>query len=172
MYRLLLSLSLFSSCGSAVLIDGDPLAAAYAAYEHSAEVSTSYDPPCLGAVVSELPIRRFTILEDLMLARNLLDRVGIVPADEFCVAYEGTAVYVQRFTSLEDEHRFGGQYSTFRGIDLGVCGEALLHELLHLWDWQHAAPGTFVHEGWDENGYYEATREFQSRMTLWCERDV
>ncbi len=153
-----------------MLIEGDPLASAYAEYEHSDQASTSYDPPCLGEIRSELPIKRFSILEDLVLARNLLDRAGIVPASEFCAAYEATPVYVQRFLTLDDDNKHGGQYSAFRGIDLPVCGEGLLHEMLHLWDWKHAAVGTFSHEGWEENGYKELGREFQGRMTLWCEQ--
>lgn len=42
---------------------------------------------------------------------------------------------------------------------------ALLHECLHLWDFQHVAIGSAWHENWQRNGYFDAAAEYQFNMS-------
>lgn len=39
----------------------------------------------------------------------------------------------------------------------------LMHECLHLWDFQHLAIGSAWHQGWDSNGYDALDKAFQKR---------
>ncbi len=173
-YKLYILL-LLTGCGvDSVLIEGDPLEDLYLKYSSdfvlSQETSTSFDPPCVGLVKSENPIRKLLILKNLRTARRILDAYGVVPAQEFCVSFEGTPVQVDKDPTLNNEGKFGGEYVAFSGIWLGSCGDALVHELLHLWDWRHGAVGTVLHEGWDYNDYNAMSEDFHLSYAIWCKR--
>lgn len=47
--------------------------------------------------------------------------------------------------------------------------DSLLHELLHAWDFHHAALGSAWHEGWKTNGY-EVTANMFKRRAVWVDK--
>src|SRR5258708_18949680 len=96
------------------------------------------------------------------LARRIMDEKGLVPAESR--AFAGTRVLVIDESSiLHDGGVWGGWYEARPDeVALTRSGWALLHELLHDWQFKHGISNSGAHPGWVENGYWEAVARFQA----------
>ena len=97
-------------------------------------------------------------------AKKALDTRGLVSAEDFDKTFTNQNIRVHATDCFQAfGHSVEGSNDFLGGdIDIGVTGQALVHELLHVWDSKHFKIFTSNHAGWDKNGYYDADNYFSA----------
>jgi hypothetical protein len=117
----------------------------------------------LGPVRAELDLECARVLDAYSLAREMLAERALVPAD--ARSFDQTSVRIFDLYYFNDAGRtFGGCYDQGANeILLPRRGIALLHELLHDWQFAHGIESS-THPHWTELGYWQADYSFQARV--------
>ena len=142
-----------------------------------------YDNTCqidgIKQITSEVPLNCELIQMEVDLAKAIAYKYNLIPASKFNNAFKDIPIRVEDLLCLEYkdgsfEHGCitGYYYSTpSPNIVLSKARHSLLHEMLHHWDSVHLSIGTFGHENWDKNGYYDACQEYQNQITILWENN-
>jgi hypothetical protein len=125
----------------------------------------------IGTVSGEFPLDCARVRDNVRIAREWLT-VEVIPPAEFDLAFVNVPIHV-RAGATWSEHgtEVNGRFEWGSGIDVGRTSEHLAHEMLHLWDSMHGAPGTAAHLHWDVNGYDEASYNYWRRCHIGLLRD-
>lgn len=158
MSKVLCLVAVLAGCGPSYAVLDDPLEV-----EYRHEFVNDFEAPCLGRVTSQFLVSKRDVVANIRLAREIFDDAGIIPRGDFCIAFTGMPVEIQKYETVDNDQWRGGMYSANTGrIYLAHNGLTLAHELLHAWDWGHAAIGGFLHERWEANGYYRADDRYKA----------
>lgn len=127
--------------------------------------SAAFEMPCIGSVTADEPVHVKAFASNIQLARDLLDKAGLIPKAEFCATFEGVHVHIKSVYYWRDEfwgqRAGGGSYNYFDKITLGRSGSKLVHEFLHHWDTIHLQVANSSHLYWDKNGYDWVSQVFE-----------
>lgn len=122
--------------------------------------------PTFGYVYSDFKLDCSDVKRDVTLAAELLSGAGLTPGlDGFNARFEGTRLTIYDVPYLFDDsvELTSGNYNSFHGIALTRKADALLHELVHVIEWQDFVLNTGAHPLWKERGYLKLSDDYAAK---------
>lgn len=130
-----------------------------------------YLADCL-TIRSEIPLNQPALDIDAANVRAILTREAV---PDFCGTYSGWTIFVS------SEERWGPVATPIGGltdpdgeIKLARSGSLLLHELLHAFEYATGTAPAYMHDGWEERGWfllqneaYNLHQRFDSAPVAW-----
>jgi len=124
--------------------------------------------PCIGAIISEVDVSYTIFRYNLILARDILNRRGILPADKFCTTFATVDIRVRDLPYWFGTDGNGSQAYIWGEYEPGTIylsrsGRSMLHEMMHHLERLRGKYNP-EHRGWVDSGYRDADLEFKNRF--------